>query len=140
MPGKLQFDLFPGHWCNEEDKLPMVLLSMTPATVAAVEDYHKLIDASSGAVDATGPSLDSPAVGNPISHTQLVVVSRALRTQDEQGTLVPCRLDELLRGSRVYYGLPKAKAEPVGAAPSAFPTKLTLEDIRVQSIDGPPTS
>lgn len=57
----------------------------------------------------TEPSLSDPKVGNPISHGQVIDVSKQMRME----ALKPSRLEELLRGSRVYIPPPKPKAEPV---------------------------
>jgi len=57
----------------------------------------------------TEPSLSDPKVGNPISHGQVIDLSKKMRTE----VLQPSRLEELLRGSRVYIPPPKPKPEPV---------------------------
>jgi hypothetical protein len=54
-------------------------------------------------------SLLNPKVGNPISHGQIIDISRdlvALR-------ILPNNLEALLRGSKVYVPPPPPKAEPV---------------------------
>ena len=64
--------------------------------------------------------LTDPQVGQPISHTQVIALSRTLRDHVEgQGAMpgdgtVKCHLDDLLRGSTIYVEPPKQRAEPVG--------------------------
>ncbi|KFY33024.1 hypothetical protein V495_08507 [Pseudogymnoascus sp. VKM F-4514 (FW-929)] len=50
-------------------------------------------------------SLQGPKPGNPISHLQLVALSRQLKSINA----IPCRLDALLRGSHVYIPPPPPK-------------------------------
>ncbi|KFX88212.1 hypothetical protein O988_09116 [Pseudogymnoascus sp. VKM F-3808] len=50
-------------------------------------------------------SLQDPKPGNPISHLQLVALSRQLKSINA----IPCRLDALLRGSHVYIPPPPPK-------------------------------
>lgn len=50
-------------------------------------------------------SLQDPKPGNPISHLQLVALSRQLKSINA----IPCRLDTLLRGSHVYIPPPPPK-------------------------------
>jgi hypothetical protein len=59
--------------------------------------------------DATEPSLERPCLGNPISHGQVIDLSTQLRAAG----LEPHRLEDLLRGSRVYVAPPPPKLEPV---------------------------
>lgn len=91
----------------------MVLLTITPAIGAAVQACSQLHELPDELDDACEPSMSDPAVGKPISHTQLIAISKVLRELDKQGSSVPCHLDELLRGSRIYYEPPKPKAQPV---------------------------
>lgn len=55
------------------------------------------------------------AVGDPIGHDEVIAISRLLKTHNEQkGTeSVPFRLEDLLRGSRIFLEPPKPTAEPV---------------------------
>ena len=55
------------------------------------------------------------ATGDPISHTQVVAVSKLLKKfrAPTQGSPVSHHLDELLRGSKLYYESPKPTKEPV---------------------------
>lgn len=91
----------------------MVLLTMTPAVVAAVQACYQLHELPIELGNACEPSLSDPAIGKPISHIQLIAISKVLREHNKQESSVPCHLDELLRGSRIYHGPPKPKAEPV---------------------------
>lgn len=100
----------------------MVRLTMTPAIVAAIDHVqHRHLDLASTS-DASEPSLTNPAIGNPISHGQIIALSKLLKhvhTEADNG--VPeflqvsssCHLDDLLRGARIYIEAPKPKAEPV---------------------------
>ncbi|KAL8721742.1 MAG: hypothetical protein Q9225_001640 [Loekoesia sp. 1 TL-2023] len=93
----------------------MVLLSMTGAIVNAINSLRRLdIGKSELDPDGLGPDLENPAIGHPIAHVQVVALSRLLRrfhnSIDDAGT--SCHLDDLLRGSRIYYEPPKPKAEP----------------------------
>ena len=86
---------------------------MTPAIVAAVEACHELDETLIGTNDASEPLLNNPTVGSPISHSQLVAVSKLLKAHGEKDVTISCHLDALLRGSRIYYEPPKSKAQPV---------------------------
>lgn len=55
------------------------------------------------------PSLLDPRVGNPISHGQVVDISRDLKSRGIQ----PLSLEALLRGSKVYAPPPPHRVEPV---------------------------
>jgi hypothetical protein len=70
-------------------------------------------DTEKQASTTTEPSLSYPKVGNPISHGQVIDLSKQMRTEELQ----PSRLEELLRGARVYIPPPKPKPEPVRAIP-----------------------
>ena len=78
------------------------------------------------------PEVNEPAPGKPISHSQVIALSRCLRAHlnrardtslDNHVDSPVCDLDTLLRGSRVYVEPPKPKAEPV----SLFIYLLLLE-------------
>jgi len=101
----------------------MVLLTMTPAIVAAVQACYQLHELRDELDTACEPSMSDPAIGKPITHTQLIAISKVLREHDKQEPSVSYHLDELLRGSRIYYEPPKPKAEPVlrtGLADKAY--------------------
>lgn len=55
------------------------------------------------------PPLSHPKVGNPISHGQVIDISRDLKARRIQ----PNNLEALLRGSKVYTPPPPPKPEPV---------------------------
>ena len=101
----------------------MVNLTLTEAMIAsinfcvqnAVPDWppEKLAD---------DPQLDEPALGKPISHSQVITLSKCLRVYlkgiedgslGKTSTAPACDLDTLLRGSQVYIEPPKPKTKPV---------------------------
>ncbi|KAG5998626.1 hypothetical protein E4U54_002147 [Claviceps lovelessii] len=93
----------------------MVLLTMTPAIV----DGLQTVDVSAGAAavaeetsqtQTSEPSLRDPAVGNPISHGQILDLWKTLSTG--HGHQASPSLEQLLRGSRVYSPPPPPKPEP----------------------------
>lgn len=102
----------------------MVLLTMTDAIVAAVKYCTTHENGLKPELDEDYPSLQAPAVGKPIAHTQLLAISKYLKetivhTDDALivNTLTPAHhLDSLLRGSKVYVEPPKPKAKPVSVA------------------------
>ncbi|MCJ1382456.1 hypothetical protein MMC17_005569 [Xylographa soralifera] len=99
----------------------MVLLTMTATLVASIEHCSRLeawLDLDKNDVS---PSLEAPAVGKPISHTQVLAISKCLKNaelskKDEDDFAVSdftrYHLDQLLRGSTVYVEPQKPKAEP----------------------------
>ncbi|KAI9772008.1 MAG: hypothetical protein M1840_001296 [Geoglossum simile] len=103
----------------------MVLLTMTPAMVAAIHESQQVSPRSPAAAAAAGtmsggkqgptdePPLDDPQVGKPISHARIIDISGRLRqrnsTDDLEGPDL-FSLDILLRGSQVYIPPPKPKA------------------------------
>ncbi|MCJ1436433.1 hypothetical protein MMC27_005812 [Xylographa pallens] len=99
----------------------MVLLTMTAALVSAIEDCSRLDAGQDKDVNVDSPSLKAPAIGQPISHTQVLAISKCLknagvgkRKEDSLSLSDSTRyhLDQLLRGSTVYVEPPKPKAEP----------------------------
>ena len=114
----------------------MVYLTMTPAILQALDILSAHGQAQITAGNATEPSLDQPVEGNPISHGQLIEVSKRLKQIREEAEdreahndNVICHLDDLLRGSRIYVEPPKPKVEPVSMLPhkslkSIDPTRL----------------
>jgi hypothetical protein len=70
------------------------------------------------------PSLSNPKLGNPISHGQVIGLSRQLKAQG----LSPRNLGVLVRGARVYVPPPPPKPEPVGAV---WPFKLHVSLIHL---------
>jgi TMEM199 family protein len=126
----------------------MVLLTMTPSMVEALEKLQKIRGTTNGkeivGEKSTGPqeseesdgqahqqnekstddeqdqslkaekqsaepSLSYPKVGNPISHGQVIDISKDLKARRIQ----PNNLEALLRESRVYTPPPQPKTEPV---------------------------
>lgn len=97
----------------------MVLLTMTPAMVEALErlEDNNSVRTMIVTSNADEPALSQPAVGNPITHGQVINISARLETSG----LPPSHLDTLLRGSRIYNPPPPPKAEPVSHT-FPFPT------------------
>ncbi|KAL8953015.1 MAG: hypothetical protein Q9222_001130 [Ikaeria aurantiellina] len=64
--------------------------------------------------DDAEPELGDPAVGHPITHTQVIKISKLLRytQRSKDGENNALHLDDLLRGSRIYSEPPKQKTEP----------------------------
>lgn len=93
----------------------MALLTMTPLVVEALGE--RAADARSNTPATEGePSLDSPAAGNPISHRQLVDLSKDLH----QLRATTYSLENLLKGSTVYFPPPPPKPEPVSVTRPLF--------------------
>jgi hypothetical protein len=101
----------------------MVLFCMTPLVVRAItEARHIAEDELTELCLPDEPSLADPAVGNPISHGQLIGIAKLLRKhagessrKDEAGELVSYTLDSLLRGCTFYISPPPPKKEPVSS-------------------------
>ncbi|GAB7348384.1 hypothetical protein MBLNU459_g6818t1 [Dothideomycetes sp. NU459] len=104
----------------------MVLLTVTPAARTAIQRYNRL-NAQTDApvpVPASEPSLADPAVGDAISHAQILRVARLLKEHcrgkaSEPPSVSPSlpvddsfRLDALLKGAKIYTPPPRPKAEP----------------------------
>ena len=102
----------------------MVRLTMTPAIVQALE-YIDQSDISGTSNDsATGFLIEEPAAGKPISHGELIDLSRHLQKlkqnagDDLPNTAPLYTLDQLLRGSRVYVEPVTPRTEPVSLSPA----------------------
>jgi hypothetical protein len=102
----------------------MVLLTMTPAVVAAVTTHNKFRTAFRTAApqQQEEPSLEDAKVGNPISHSQLIVISKFLKEHKDEveggrdnATPPPFHLCDLLRGCGIYIPPPPPKPETVYA-------------------------
>ena len=97
----------------------MVRLTITPAILRALEELKDRGQVPEALNKASEPSLDHPATGNPVTHGQIIAISKALKethmhaSNREIVTQVSYHLDDLLRGSKVYVEPPKPKAEPV---------------------------
>lgn len=95
----------------------MVLLTMTPALVAAVKDYNitPLNEDKEAELRPNEPSLANPTIGNPISHGQILDIAKALKASPASQD-VPSNhynLDDLLRGSHIFIPPPPPRPEPV---------------------------
>lgn len=92
----------------------MVLLTMTPAIVAAVRRCETLADPEQmRKLQPDGePHLSDPAPGKPVSHAQLIDISDFLKLSDSSDETAAA-LNDLLRGSSIYTPPPKPKPEPV---------------------------
>lgn len=90
----------------------MVLLTVTSATEAAIEQYKKSIRPSN---EDTLDQLFTLEIGSPIEHDDLITLSTRLARYGRENTLdiQNCRLDVLLRGASVYQPPPPSKPEPV---------------------------
>ena len=99
----------------------MVHLTITPAIVRALRELQNRRQLPLEQTEASEPSLDQPAPGNPITHGQIIVISKTLKdisADANNGKLddsVSYHLDDLLRGSKVYIEPPKPKPEPVSS-------------------------
>lgn len=100
----------------------MVRLTMTKALVVALDYCSKADDNTLLLIfHENEPLLDDPALGNPITHSQVLALSKQLRQHAEDASNaaklklehVAYDLDSLLRGSEVYIEPPKPKPEPV---------------------------
>jgi hypothetical protein len=97
----------------------MVLLTITPAIVRAITEAQKTAeDEFTKLQKPSEPTLAEAAVGNPISHSQLIDLSTLLKahaadiTADLEDEPLSIRLDTLLRGSTFYIPPPPPKKEP----------------------------
>ena len=90
----------------------MVLLTVTDAAKAAIEQYCKLRRAESVGLS----KLLSIESGDAVDHHDLIAVANYLKAHD-QTSKGDCnnawRLDFLLKGARVYRSPPQPKPEPV---------------------------
>jgi hypothetical protein len=101
----------------------MVLLTMTPSIVDAlklVDEHHKGDDPSDDAShdqvkDAAASSSPEPAIGNPISHGEIISLHKKLSASEFSAP--KCSLEQLLQGSQVYIPPPPPKPEPVSTLP-----------------------
>lgn len=129
---------------------------MTPSIVDAlkqVEEQRKAgdqrkIDEPSNDVsqnqsnDATASSPTEPAVGNPISHGDIISLYKKLNASETSEPKYS--LERLLQGSQVYIPPPPPKQEPVSPPPYHYsPGPTTTDDClsspvrRIQSSHGP---
>lgn len=99
----------------------MVLLTVTPAAKAAIERYLAVeegpLSGQGSELNATPDDLRNSEVGSPISHDDLIEMSKALIQQalhkDDKTVAKEWRLESLLKGAKVYQEPPPSKPEPV---------------------------
>ncbi|KAG8628967.1 hypothetical protein KVT40_002832 [Elsinoe batatas] len=89
----------------------MVLLTVTETAREAIKVYHEHFEDTKWSDDE--PDLTNTAVGNPVSHSQLVQISDGFRkgTSADYTPSTTFDLESLLRGARIYVAPPKPKAE-----------------------------
>lgn len=118
----------------------MVLLTMTPALVDVVKLY--LEHASTierGQQDQV--SLEEPREGKPISHAQVITISKWLSSRQsdsrESNQNLPRRLDGLLKGCRVYQAPKVEPKEQVGNLATGICLQHDADKYnRLQNIEG----
>jgi TMEM199 family protein len=98
---------------NTEDKSSNAHAQATEITSDEKEDEK-----------STEPSLENPKVGNPISHGQVIDLSKQMKAQG----LSPYGLEILLKGARVYIPPPPPKKEPVSSHSSLQPVLKSGND------------
>ncbi|KAL8840225.1 MAG: hypothetical protein Q9170_001432 [Blastenia crenularia] len=79
--------------------------------------------------DGLGPDIGDPAIGRPITHAQVITLSKLLKELNgsRNDVTASCHLDDLLRGSKIFYEPPKPKAEPT-TEHSALMARLRREE------------
>ncbi|KAF2803150.1 uncharacterized protein BDZ99DRAFT_175209 [Mytilinidion resinicola] len=109
----------------------MVLLTMTTEAVSALEALQKIVpDELQKLRLPSEPSLNTPAPGNPISHSQLVDLSKLLKTHNPSNTPTS-HLNSLLRGSKVYIPPPPPKKEPTSEYKALMARLRAAEEYRL---------
>lgn len=120
-PGQSSFHLFHGladDACllsHTTSLSKMVLLTMTPSIVEALQTLNAAPqERQRGAVKALRqcheePPLKDPAVGKPVSHSQIVDIWSSLTDAGYKSFT----LEMLLRGSKIYVPPPAPKPQPV---------------------------
>lgn len=117
----------------------MVRLTITAAILRALEELQDRGQVPEALSEASEPSLDQPATGNPITHGQIIAISKALKeinihaSNGKFDTHVSYHLDDLLRGSKVYVEPPKPKLEPVGSMYILLHYAVSLISSRLRS-------
>lgn len=94
----------------------MVNLIITPAIKTALNEVDRLHLEGFSKDQSSGQTLPrNSAVGNPVGHDEVIAISRLLKTYNQKKGIesVPFRLEDLLRGSRVFLEPAKPTAEPV---------------------------
>lgn len=101
----------------------MVYLTITPAILAAIREAQRSSLDIIRTTEASQPWLHNPSIGDPISHGQIIALSKLLTHVNNEprnfGSEPSQRsasyhLDDLLQGAQLYHEPPKPKAEPVG--------------------------
>ncbi|KAL7951770.1 endoplasmic reticulum-based factor for assembly of V-ATPase domain-containing protein [Trichoderma barbatum] len=123
----------------------MVLLTMTPSIVDALElvDEQRKTDESSDDASQKQPEAEAasstePAVGNPISHSEIISLHKKLGAS--QSSPPKYSLEQLLQGSRVYIPPPPPKPEPSEAYKALMARLRRDEDARAyeRMVNPPP--
>lgn len=91
----------------------MVLLTITASILTATKACQERCDEYNLPADISQPLLESPKVGDPISHFQILTISRTLKPKGDLPQSIPFHLDDLLRGSKIYHEPPPPRPEPV---------------------------
>lgn len=93
----------------------MVLLTLTAAARAAIDEYSTLVDGGDAGSEALGCEINNCLVGSPIGHQMLVDLSSYLvqRAGANIEAAKRWRLDALLKGASVYQPPPPTKTEHV---------------------------
>lgn len=97
----------------------MVYLTVTPAILKAIEYLEGYGESVYWNEGKEHPSQTCPSIGDPISHVKILNVSTGVRElagrqRSDSSQYVPLhRVDDLLRGSRVYIKPSKPKTKPV---------------------------
>ena len=105
----------------------MVYLTITHAIAEAIQKC-KVISSNEWSSERhdDDSSLEAPTLGKPISHLQVIAISKFLRQHKYEQCTLNLRgspdspnfhLDTLLRGARIYMEPPQLKTEPVRIAP-----------------------
>ena len=93
----------------------MVKLTITETIEKAIQECKKRPRWSAEVSLPTEPSLDHAAIGDPISHSQIIGISRLLKSCSSAAVdsdAAVYSLERLLKGSRIYVEPPPTKPEP----------------------------
>jgi hypothetical protein len=98
----------------------MVLLTQTPTIVRAIAEALDIATDQLDKLQLDGkPDLNDAEVGKPITHSQLIDLSKILRNhstkfaeKDNEDGSITYSLDSLLKGSQLYIPPPPPKKEP----------------------------
>ncbi|KZM25401.1 uncharacterized protein EKO05_0000541 [Ascochyta rabiei] len=126
----------------------MVLLTMTPAIVRALSRAEQLSPSEHARLQTPGdPTLASPVPGNPISHRQLLALSKLSHQlpcdtdRAEQGRRAPTALDALVRNTAVYVAPPPPRKQQTPAYLALMARLRAQEEARAyqRMLHPPPT-